>query len=270
MRLSQFIEKFATWTAGAHRQPCVFIVGTGRSGTHLIAGVLASSPTLRVLIEKQPLFRWSAEMAADERRRPELFPRWTRRFRLEQFAAAPRVIVDKSHPNIWMVESLAAAFPASVFLGTRRGVHATVASMIKHGGFGWPETRWRALPLPNHFLGIEPEFVDEYASMSLPAQLAMRWISNERRLQDVRRVLGPRLFEVNYEEFVREPEVVSGKISRFLGLSGPLQLPAMKTDSIDRWCYELTPEDVAAIDSTLIRHGLSPAHSGAGVAGNPR
>lgn len=270
MRLSRVRENFRTWAATSSGQRCVFIVGTGRSGTHLVAHVLASSPAHKVLVEKPPLFRWSAAMAADERCRATLFPRWVRRFQLEQFAAAPRVIVEKSHPNIWIIERLATAFPASVFLGTRRGPHATVASMLKHGGFGWPEPRWRELPFPNRFLGIEPESVEEYASMPLAAQLTMRWISNERRFEEVLGFLGPRLFEVDYEQLVERPTRVCERLSNFLGLSAPLESPLMKTESIDRWQQDLTPEQVLAIDATLARHGFGEACAGTGVASRPR
>lgn len=270
MRLSELRETFAAWTADSHRQACVFIVGTGRSGTHLIAELLASSPEFQVLVEKQPLFRWSTEMAADERRRAALFPRWVRRLRLEQFAVAPRVIVEKSHPNIWMAESLAAAFPASVFLGTHRGPHATVASMLMHGGFDWPEPRWRDMDLPNRLLGIERGCADEYAAMTLPARLTMRWISNERRREEVRGCLGSRLCEISYDRLVMEPEVVCRELAQFLGLSGPLQPPLMKTQSIDRWRHDLTPEDVTAIDSTLARHGFGRACADTVIAADPR
>ncbi len=52
--------------------------------------------------------------------------------------AAPWVVVDKTHHNIWLTERLATTFPRSVFLGLCRRPHATIASMLLHGRFVYP------------------------------------------------------------------------------------------------------------------------------------
>lgn len=264
--LADLRARYRAWQARPAPQ-CVFIVGTGRSGTHLLAQALGMSPQAHVLLEKQPLFRWSTLMASDPRQEEALFSRWVRRFRLEQFAAAPRIVVDKSHPNIWVAERLAAAFPAGLFLGMRRSPHATVASMLKHGGFAWDERRWRPLPLPNRFLGIDGMPADAYAALSRPEQFTLRWISNERKFAAVRRALGTRLLEVDYERMVLDTVASLERIFAFLGLERPLAAPAIKDEGLDKWRRDLSADDVAAIDALLTRHGFAAARSDAGGGG---
>lgn len=254
-------QAFAEWLAGV-RAPCVFIIGTGRSGTHLLAEILSGVPSVHVLIEKQPLFRWSSSMAMDHRLEPSLFPRWVRRFRLEQFSAAPRTVIDKCHTNMWLVERLVESFPTAVFLATRRGPHATIASMLRHGGFVFAPHRWRSLPLPNRFLGIAADAAEEYATLSQPEQLALRWISNERRRDVVRRMLGDRLLEVEYELLMREPAGTIRTVCEFLHIDRSPATPAIKPDTLAKWRHQLHADEVAAVDAMLRRHGFAADASG--------
>lgn len=249
-------QSFARWLAGEPAR-CVFIIGTGRSGTHLLAEILARVSSLHVLVEKQPLFRWSSSMAMDHRLEPSLFPRWVRRFRLEQFSAAPRTVIDKCHTNMWLVERLVESFPTAVFLATRRSPHATIASMLRHGGFVFSPHRWQSLPVPNRFLGIAEDTAEEYGRLSQPEQLALRWISNEKRREVVRQTLGDRLLEVDYELLVREPIGTVRSVCEFLHVDQPPALPAIKPDTLGKWLHHLEADQVAAVDAMLRRHGFA-------------
>lgn len=260
MTSAELRQAVRTW-GSRPEPPCVFIIGTGRSGTHLLADVLAASPDHRVLVEKQPLFRWSTAMAMDPREEQTLFPRWVRRMRLEQCAAWPKVVVDKSHPNIWITERLAAAFPRALFLGTRRSPHATVASMLDHGGFICSESRWRPLPLPNRLLGIDRDHAESYAALSSVEQLTLRWVANERRFTAVRAMLGGRLLEVEYEKMVTDTRSTLDRLAGFLGRPRLVAPRPIRSDTLGKWRQTLTPGQVTAIDAMLRRHGFAAACS---------
>lgn len=244
------------------RLGCVFIVGAGRSGTHFLAQSLATSPRLQVLMERPPLFGWSTTMAIDPRAEETLFPQWVRLFREEQARVAPRVVVDKTHPNIWITDRLAAAFPRGSFLGLRRRPHATIASMLLHGRFVYPESRWRPLPVPNRFLGIERDKAEEYAALSPVEQLTLRWVANERRFAVIRQSLGKRLLEVEYEQLVLNAGPAFERISAFLRLDHAISPPALKPGVLEKWRDELTPQQIAAIDAMLSRLGFEADRSG--------
>jgi len=236
-------------------------VGTGRSGTHLLAQALAGSPRLLPLMERPPLCGWSTTMANDPREEQRLFPQWVELFRQELAGASPRIAIDKTHPNIWIADRLAAEFPGGVFLGLRRRPHATVASMLLHGRFVYPESRWRAFPVPNRFLGIEREMADEYAILSPVEQLTLRWVSNERRFAEIRESLGIRLLEIEYEQIVLAPDTTFASIGEFLGLDHAIPLPTIKPDVLDKWRTELSAEQIEGIDRMLARFGFKAARS---------
>lgn len=144
-----------------------------------------------------------------------------RAFQVEHKAVAPKHYADKSHPNIWHAEDLAAAPPDAIFLGIRRNPYATVASMLKHRGvFKW-HARWRRFPVPNRFLGITPENRRNYANMPLPARCVLRWRSHIERLGSLRGPLGNRLLVVDYEDLIRHAETELAKMNGFLGLTTP-------------------------------------------------
>jgi hypothetical protein len=52
----------------------IFILATGRSGTHWIGYILGDHPEVYTTIEKDPIFSYSIQMALNPNLRPELFP----------------------------------------------------------------------------------------------------------------------------------------------------------------------------------------------------
>lgn len=229
----------------------VFVVGSGRSGTHLVGHILESFPAIRITIERPPMFQWATAMALDPRRKPELLPRLVERYREEARASSPRMYADKSHPNLWLVPELAEAFPDARFIGVVRDPFATVASMLKHDGVLEWLRRWREFPVPNSFLGITGEISTTYDELSLPTRCALRWRAHRDRLDRLRPALGPeRLHVVEYERLVLAPDETIGALAGFLGLPAPAEPPRIRRDGLERWRDELSAEalgDVARV-----------------------
>ena len=82
----------------------VFVIGTGRSGTHWLGYSLKDHPEIRATIEVQPMFRWSIRMAIDPALEKQLFGRLVLAYKWQLFKSAPRLYLDKTHPNIWIAE----------------------------------------------------------------------------------------------------------------------------------------------------------------------
>ncbi|MGH8501283.1 MAG: sulfotransferase family protein [Gammaproteobacteria bacterium] len=229
----------------------IFIIGTGRSGTHWIGYILARHAEIRATIEIKPAFDWVTEMALNPATRHRLFPRLVRYYRRQHFLAVPRHYMDKSHPNIWLAEKLAATFDDAVFVGMQRNPYATVASMLRHKGvLKWQE-RWSEFPTPNPFLGITDERITRYGRLPLAQRCAMRWRSHKQQLEYLQGVLKDRLFVIQYEELATQTRPVLACLNKFLSLSSAIPMPEIKTASVDKWQEQLSDVEIEQVAAGL-------------------
>jgi hypothetical protein len=193
-------------TFGFTKTRPVFVIGTGRSGTHWIGYSLGAHPAVRATVEEKPMFGLVTRMAMDPTLEPELFDPLVRAYKRQLRKTLAPVYLDKSHPNIWLADRLKQVFPDALFLGTQRNPYATVASMMKHLGVSAWHSRWREFPVPNRFLGITADMVADYDALPLATQCAYRWRAHNARMRDLERQLGDDLFVVSYESFAHHPQ----------------------------------------------------------------
>lgn len=236
---------------GESMPPPVFILGSDRSGTHWLGRILDAHPDVEVTFEKQPVFGWVFQMAIDPEMEEQLFPKLLRRYRYEQALVAPKIYVDKSHPNIWHAEKLAEAIPGARFIGIHRNVYATVASMLNHPGVEWLAKRWPEFPVPNRFFGVSDAMAAEYDLMPPAAKCAARWRAHHDELQRLSGVMGSRLSVISYESLQLSTADEVSRLEEFLELRNPLPMPEVRTDSLNRWESELDPAMVRQIQSVL-------------------
>ncbi len=237
--LSPFLRNRSEREIQGHK---IFVIGSGRSGTHWVGYMLEGHPDIHVTIEKPPIFDWVTAMALDPSKKASLLPKLIKRYRLEHQAVSPKHYADKSHPNIWIAEDLAAAFPEALFVGIQRNPYATVASMLKHGGVLEWHKRWQEFPIPNRFLGITGDNRATYGAMPLAAKCALRWKVHLERLQSLRQTLNARLLVLQYEDVILHAEAQLASLTRFLSLPSPIPKPSVKAESLERWKSELSDE----------------------------
>jgi len=230
----------------------VFVVGTGRSGTHWLGYMLGSHPDILVTVERPPMFQWVKQMALDPSAVPELLPRLIDRYDAYRRLAAPRIYADKSHPNIWLVDELLAVLPEARFVGVLRSVNATVASMLKHRGVLRTIEQWQRYPLPNRFLGIDRDTANRYERMSLVERCALRWVAHANRLDELAgRLPSGTFLLLQYDALAAEPTREQEKLQHFLGLGRPFAPVDVKREALDKWQRQLSAEDVRAIDAIV-------------------
>jgi hypothetical protein len=230
--------------------PPVFVVGTGRSGTHWVGHVLESHPMILVTVERPPMFQWVKQMALDPSSVPDLLPRLVRRYRAYQCLAAPKVYADKSHPNIWLVDELRDLLPEARFVGVLRSANATVASMLRHRGVLRTIEQWQRYPLPNRFLGIDECSADGYRAMSLVERCALRWVGHANRLDELAgRLPSESFMRLDYHALATDPTRELEKLQQFLALDEPF--PSVKVDrqALDKWRGQLSAADLSAIEA---------------------
>lgn len=225
----------------------VFILGCGRSGTHLLANALSAHPSIHATIEAEPMFGLSTALAMDPRLEPVAFAELVHHYRNELGRSPRPVYVDKSHPNLWLADKLQDAFPEGRFLGIERNVFATVASMMKHRGVSAWHFRWKEFPVPNRFLGITDEWAAVYDDLSLAARCALRWRAHKEQMVRIRYALGARIAVLSYEQLVSDAEASLRRLREFLELDAPIPVPAIDRMALTRWSRELSEPDRARI-----------------------
>lgn len=245
----------------------VFVIGTGRSGTHWLGFSLGSHPEIRATVEEQPMFKWSTKMALDRSTESKVLPKLVAAYKGELRKSSPRIYVDKSHPNIWIADKLLDAFPSALFVGIVRNPYATVSSMMKHPNVAAWHTRWREFPVPNRFLGITPENAGAYDGLCLAAQCAMRWKAHRDQMRVLGDSLGPALFAISYEDFSLNTDATIRQLQIFLRLKAPIPVPEVKRDSLEKWRSHLTPQEVAEIERVV---GFGPDSPDNGYSPSPR
>lgn len=198
-------------------KPIVFVIGTGRSGTHFMDSVLISNPDFTDLtggVENRFVFDevTRAALFGDELKCSTLI-----KFKALKNYAAPKILVDQSHPNIWHVEHLIARFPAAKFVGMVRDPLSVTYSTLNHSGVvSWIDN-YTNFPVPNRFLGINKENLMCYAGYSLAQRSALRWAVHMARLDEVKRKYPNSVFVMNYEMLCAYPEQQLRKLADFLG-----------------------------------------------------
>lgn len=229
----------------------VFVIGTGRSGTHWLGYSLGDHPEVRATVEAKPMFELSTKMALNSKLEKHLFKRLVLAYRWQLFKSAPRLYLDKTHPNIWIAEKLKESFPQSLFIGIERNPYATVASMMQHKGVSAWHKRWREFPIPNRFLGITKELASTYDSIPFASQCAIRWVAHQDRMHILGHILGDDLLVISYESFAHNTEKVVYELQQFLRLQSPIPIPHVKTDSLQKWKRQLSKEEIKQIQNIV-------------------
>ena len=244
------IEKLKYFLGISTTRP-VFVIGTGRSGTHWLGHSLGDHPEVRATIEVQPMFGLSTRMALNATLERQLFNRLVLAYKWQLFKSAPRLYLDKTHPNLWIAEKLKKAFPQSLFVGIERNPYATVASMMKHKEVSAWHKRWREFPIPNRFLGITAELSSTYDSISFASQCAMRWVAHHDKINELGNILGDDYLVISYESFAHNTEKAIYELQQFLGLHSPIPIPDVKTGSLQKWKIQLSNEEVKQIQNIV-------------------
>jgi hypothetical protein len=179
-------------------QRIIFVLGSGRSGTHWLGHILSGHPDIRVTNEHRWVFPRVTRMAIDASAEDQLFPRVARFYRWQTWRARPSHYADKSHPNLWLAERLAAEFgDVARFVAIERSPFAVAASSLRHHGVSSWNTNWQRHPIPNRFLGIDEQLAGRCKSLTNVEKFAYRWLAHHRETEPLRPVLGSRLHVVS-------------------------------------------------------------------------
>lgn len=188
----------------------VFVVGTGRSGTHftirLMNGFERAIDPLNGE-EHASILKDVARSAIHHKLPSEA----TKRYYAKMLGRMPGVFLDQHHPNLFFMRHWQESFGNILFLFVDRPICQVVASMLHHSGVlrwysyarEWKQRTVCRVPFPNQFLGLQ-----EAAQLrTLPAHLlcAHRVIAHRKAYE---KSLGPMkgaVRAVRYESLVCDP-----------------------------------------------------------------
>lgn len=237
----------------------LFIVGTGRSGTHFTCRLLSGFDNVRDPFEGREDARLLRAVAGAALRHASLPERALRHYRRQLDAAgAGGVFIDQHHPNLFHVDQLLGVCPDLVFLFPDRPVPQVVASMLRHAGvLSWYRRRhtWFA-PFPNRFLGIGRRA--DVRQMPLHLLCAHRVIGHKRRAIELSRRLPGVVRVVDYPGLVRDP---TAELARVFAADERARLGAFELRekpspaSLDKYRSVLEPEqvdEILALERTLL------------------
>lgn len=229
----------------------IFILGTGRSGTHFVGNIIAAQENVEKTIESPEIFNLVTEAAVFKKRREYLIPKIIDFYNSFEFSPETTHYIDKSHPLLWIAEEIDEKVDNTFFISVVRNPFAVVASTLKHKGVrAWLEN-WKDYPIPNEFLGIDNENINSYSNMSIEGKAAMRWISHMEEIYRLK-IKGMKNFMVvRYEDlFYKKKETVK-KISEFLELDVDISKVHFEESSLNKWIKNLNSKQKNTIIEVL-------------------
>lgn len=195
-------------------EPIGFIIGCGRTGTHML-GYLLDGPSAKVCFEAKPLeengpINWHWTFIHAISRNPRIASRWWERIVKDldglRERYAPKLFIDKSNQLMGWTDWLLQAFPNAKLIGITRLCAPTVRSMVRHQGFtvdaagimGYAES----YEAPHLFSGV---MNDEFFEQDAIGRLAWRWAAARKRLYDLKALYPESTYRLyHYEDFVSE------------------------------------------------------------------
>jgi hypothetical protein len=186
----------------------IFVVGTGRSGTHFTCHCLREFAHLEDFLHGREHGRtlYRLAFAAMRGKSFPLSSRWHYEVLRLRSLLSGKVLIDQHHPNLFHIGALARLFPKAVFLYPNRPAVQVVASMITHEGVsGWYRkilSNELQVPFPNRFFGLESckQLVDE----PLHRICYYRVRAHHDAALEARRRFGERVRFIDYQRLVED------------------------------------------------------------------
>jgi Sulfotransferase family len=227
----------------------VFVVGSPRSGTTFLAGVVGSQPGFVDLGEVQPVKanipRWASlpegEAAAELRSTLE---------RVRRFSFVRDLRSVEQTPELsFVVGAAVRAYPQATVLHIVRDGRDVVCSLLEQGWFGEREGRDDAgQRYGSHYRSwVEPERRHEFTRAHEATRAAWAW----RRYITAARSAPAHTLEVRYDEIAAAPGAAAERIARRLDTDpAPLSeaLVAVHSRSVGRWQRDLTSEQIDDVE----------------------
>lgn len=234
----------------------VFVVGTGRSGTHFtirsLLGFENATDPLGGMEDQRILFP-VAKAAIHHAKLPEASAAYYRKL-LDDTAS---VVLDQHHPNLFFIKQILEISDQVVFLYPVRPTQQIVASMLQHDGVmswykyarTWRQRYLAPVPFPNRFLGLETS--EDIARLPPHILCAYRVLAHHKVFLEAERDYPLNVRQIDYEALVRDPEEELSRVfsSKELDLLGRFRLvESPRSQSLAKYLDILSAKQISEID----------------------
>ncbi|MCR9183581.1 MAG: hypothetical protein NXH73_11705 [Flavobacteriaceae bacterium] len=230
----------------------VFVIGTGRSGTHLIGRTIGSSSKVDAHIESTDFFNKFTQLAVnfENVNTQEVFFNLLESYNKFLKKSSKNIILEKTHPLIWFAENIKEKMENAYFIGIKRNCYATVSSMLKHKGvLNWYDQLDQTKP--NRFLGITEQNKNSFKNLPIESKCALRWKSHTDELFRLKSVLGDRYLLVDYESFYEPNHTFLDDFNKMINEGLEFKVETLKPDSLEKWKNSLSNQQIENIKNTL-------------------
>lgn len=220
----------------------MFIIGgVGRSGTHLLADILDTSPELTVQYEDTPEFELATNIAVHSNSTDQ------QEVLASKYRELSNNIVVKHHPAIWAYHHLTLSVPDVKFIVIERDVYQVVASTLRHPGCKEWCVRHKELP-PNPLSGSTHWLYRE--DMNLIQLITLRWMIHQLRIETIKN--NSNVFHIHYDDLIKRASLL--ELANYMGVDNKFKFPPIKPGTTDKWKKELTQGQKDDI-KTLVARG---------------
>jgi len=242
---------FCCFSSEENKNGPVFIIGTGRSGTHFLCSCMNHFPGLDDFFggkESKYMFDFISELTLYGQK---LALPVIKYYHYMQKKVAPALFLDQTHPNIWHVEELLMHFPKAKFIAISRDLYSVIFSMKNHRGVSDWARNHRQYPKPNNFLGISAKNTNLYEEcLSDVQRYTFRWCAHEDRIRDLEESFPDSVLSVSYETLAYDMRNQMTRISEFIGVNPPFEYSEFSEQSLYKK-ESLTDTEVSEVAEAL-------------------
>lgn len=228
------VRRELPWPVKINLHRPVFVIGSSRSGTTILAEVLSYSPKLYSFTE-HPLIRrhmWKV-VEKPETTNYELPQLEKSLVRLSGIRDKQRLL-EKTPGHSLVAHPLANYFADAQFVHIVRDARDVAPSMLKHE---WIADELRGIHPVFWFHLLPKEFQNEWKDLNLWERAVLRWAVYLNSARDISS--SDRYLEIKYEEMCQIPRATFDRLLSFLGIEWSSELEAqiskIRPQSANRW-----------------------------------
>jgi hypothetical protein len=242
----------------------IFIVGCGRSGTHWLGKIITSCSqiagtvtdvtttknseilSIRQLCEKGIYYPSTLDQIL-----PSIYVKYNKYIK-KYF---PKIYADKTHGELWIIDSLSYMFQNAKFIGIERAAYPVISSLVFRNSSmskRRADLHWKKYPIPTGPSGITSKIAKCYNRFDIFERAALVWLAHKIKMKWAKKILKNKLLILSYESMLKNFISNIKTISKFIDTKILISQKIMpKLNENTKWKYEIPKKSVDKIKCLL-------------------